>query len=310
MKHRNLTEALFLRHSSRWVLILVATPLLLWGIERLCHHVTDGFALTRISHPLQANSNLSPPPLPSKEKEQLLSILSQPFYYLSCGGQSYVFISADRRHVIKFFKFHHRRLPGWLEHIPLPSYLDHYRSLKIARKAFRLKRTLQSYVIAYDHFKEETGLLYHHLEPTNDLHQTLLFFDRLGYRYEISLDDYAFLVQKTGLSTAEMLKKLMDQGEESLAQQKLSELLQFALRRFQKGLYDRDFKFKSNLGFIDDRPAQIDLGSLSLDPQQTLPQVYKPALHEASLRFLNWLQATHPSLVHGFDEDLRKILEE
>jgi len=261
-----------------------------------------------MSHLLPTEAEFTPPSLEQEEKQQLLSILSQPFYYLSCGGQSYVFISEDHNYVIKFFKFHHRRLPGWIELLPLPSKLDLYRQGKAQRKAFRLKRTLRSYVIAYDHFKEETGMIYHHLQATCDLQQSLVFFDRLGYRYQISLDGYAFLVQKRGISTAKMLKELMQQGDALLAQAKLEELLRFAIKRFQKGVFDRDFKLNSNLGFIDGKAAQIDLGSLSLDPKQSMPEVYKPALYEAAGRFRTWLQIEHPTLVEGFDQTLQRLL--
>lgn len=306
----NLTKAPFLRHPTtfRLFVALCLLPALFLGIERLCHDVTDGFALTRITHPLLKDAEFAPPKFSHDEKKQLHTILSQPFHYLSCGGQTYVFISADHRYVIKFLKFHHRRIPGWIQALPLPPALAHYRSRKVQRKDFRLRRTLRSYVLAYNHLKEETGLIYHHLHHTQDLGESLILFDRLGYRYHLNLDEYAFLIQKKGVSTAEMLRQLMKEGQEQEAKEKLTALLHFAATRFQKGIHDRDFKFQSNLGFIDDIPAQIDLGSLSLDTHQMLPEVYKPALYEGARRFQRWLEQYYPSLVPSFEEELNTLI--
>ena len=119
------------------ILIITASLLLtFFGLERLCHMATDGFALARITHPLQANGEFPPPILSSEETMTLKKILSQPFHYLSCGGQTYVFTSDDGHYVIKFLKFHHRRIPLWMQKIPLPNRLSLYLLSKMTKKEF------------------------------------------------------------------------------------------------------------------------------------------------------------------------------
>lgn len=284
-------------------LISCLSLLVFWGIERLCHKATDGFALVRITNPLPIDKEFYPPLLSSK----VLKILSQPFYYLSCGGQAYVFASEDGQYVIKFLKFHHKRIPIWMQKLPLPKGLNLCRLSKIAKKEFRLKRNLRSYVIAYDHFKEESGIIYHHLEKTNEIQHDIVFFDKLGYRYVVNLDNYAFVIQKRGLSTYYMINKLMKEGKQQEAKEKLSQLLALSVKRCKKGIGDRDFKFKSNLGFIDNTASQIDLGSLSLDERQTHPDFYKTEINHSAKQLLSWLKKEHPVLVEHFEEELKAL---
>lgn len=273
-------------------------------LERLCHKATDGFSLVRMTNPLPSDTEFAPPLLSSEERSHLFTIVSQPFHYLNCGGQAYVFASEDGQYVIKFLKFHHKRIPAWIEKIPLPKALNLYRLSKIAKKDFRLKRNLKSYVIAYDHLKKETGMIYHHLEKTHDINHNLTFFDKLGYRYVIDLDSYAFVIQKRGLSTYYMINKLMKEGKIEEAKEKLSQLIRLSVIRCQKGIGDRDFKFKSNLGFIDNMASQIDLGSLSLDDRYKQPDFYKAEINHSAKQFLLWLKKEHPLLADHFEEDL------
>lgn len=304
-----LTKFRILTALMKRLLIAMLSVAIFLGVERLCHLATDGFALVKITNPLPIESEFIPPFLQPEEREDLLHILSQPFYYLSCGGQSFVFTSSDGHYVLKFLKFHHRRIPPWLQKIPLPRNLKDYRASKVARKTFRLKRNLRSYVVAYNHLKEETGIVYHHLQKTDELHQHLCFFDKIGYRYEINLDDYAFVIQKKGLSTSDMLDTLMKEGRLPEAKEKLSQLIEFSVRRCQKGVGDRDFKFRSNLGFIDGRASQIDLGSLSLDEKQQNPEFYKAEITRSAQRFCTWLKEKHPVLVEDFNQAIARLNE-
>lgn len=294
--------------------LFIRTPLLFlfslfsfFGIERLCHLATEGFALVKITSPLPTEGEFTPPILQAEEKQSLLHILSQPFYYLSCGGQSFVFVSSDGHYVIKFLKFHRRRIPLWLQKIPLPRNLEDYRLSKITKELSCLERNLRSYVISYNHFKEESGILYHHLQKTAELHSHLSFFDKLGYRYTINLDDYAFVVQKRGVSTRDMLANLLKEGKTQEIKEKFYQLIDFSIRRCQKGVGDSDFKFKSNLGFIDGLPSQIDLGSLFLDEKQKEPEVYKTKIAKSAKHFRRWLEKHYPFLVEDFDQAMTRL---
>jgi hypothetical protein len=298
---------LYLWRLFKIPLILIGSSALFLSVERLCHKATDGFSLVRMTHPLPKEGEFQPPKLSLEEKDLLLHILNQPFHYLGCGGQTYVFASEDGHYVMKFLKFHHRRIPFWVQALSLPKKWDLYRQEKMQRKAFRLIRTLRSYVIAYDYFKQETGMIYHHLIDTQDLKHSITFFDTLGYRYILDADHCAFILQKRGLSTDYVINQLMKEGKIQEAQDKISELIAFSIKRCQKGLKDRDFKFKSNLGFIDNQASQIDLGSLSLDNKYSEPRFYKAEISHAAKKFRTWLKKEHPSLLEHFDKEIEKL---
>ena len=108
--------------------------LLFFGVERLCHRATDGFALVNIYSPKGSDHGL--------QTDFPLSIsnvnLDQPFYYLNSGSQSYVFLSNDGQTILKFFKFQHMRIPPWIEYLPLPSSLAEKRAKKREKKKFNV----------------------------------------------------------------------------------------------------------------------------------------------------------------------------
>lgn len=274
-----------------------------------CHHVTEGFSLFRITNPLPEVGPFCPPELSSVEKKQLLEILSQPFYYLSCGGQSYVFVSQNQEYVIKFVKFQRVRVAPWLQHLPLPKTLANNRSLKAQKKERVLRKAFQSYVTAYTFFKEETGVIYHHLQQTKDLQSHVILFDNLGYRYEIDLDKYAFTVQKKGETTAEVLKCLIEEGKIKEAAIKLDQLVQFTVDAARKGIEDHDLKFKANLGFIHGQVMQLDIGSLRYNNQPKDPSIYKAQIYQAGRKFSSWLEKHQPLLVESFEESLYRVCE-
>ena len=274
-----------------------------------CHRATEGFSLYRITHPLSDVGPFSPPELTAAEKNQLLTILSQPFHYLSCGGQSYVFVSQNQEYVIKFVKFQRVRIAPWFQHVPLPKNLANKRSVKAQRKERVLKKAFQSYVTAYTFFKEEAGVIYHHLQRTKNLQRCVTLFDKLGYRYDIDLDQYAFTVQKKGETTAQMLKGLMQEGKVQEAADRLDQLVRFTLEATCKGVEDHDLKFKANLGFIHGKVMQLDIGSLVYNNQDKDPALYKARVYQAGLKFCAWLEKNEPILVKPFEESLYRACQ-
>ncbi len=289
---------------------MVVLAFVFFGILKYpCHHVTEGFSLFRITNSLPEVGPFRPPELSSLEKERLLQILSQPFYYLSCGGQSYVFVSQNQEYVIKFVKFQRVRVAPWLQHLPLPKTLADKRDLKAKKKERVLRKAFQSYVTAYTFFKEETGIIYHHLQCTKDLQHQVILFDNLGYRYEIDLDKYAFTLQKKGETTAEVLTHLMQEGKIKEAATKLDQLVQFTIDAARKGIEDHDLKFKANLGFIHGEVMQLDIGSLRYNNQQKDSSNYKVQIYQAGRKFSSWLDKHHPLLVETFEKSLHRACE-
>jgi len=198
---------------------------------------TWGFTIARLrtTQSLGAVSGIDPHP-----------ILNQKFYLKDQGGQSYVFISADEKYVLKFFKDMPR---PW---IPFKNYQQ--------KKLGKLIRTLKGYQLAFDKLKEETGLLYLHLSPTETALPTTLV-DRISIEHPIDLSSVYFVLQKRAspISTFNL-----DQ---------VSTLLQ---KRAACHIADHDPRLYDNLGWIDGQLVFIDPGRFveDVDASSELPQKF------------------------------------
>ena len=67
---------------------------------------------------------------------------------------------------------------------------------KVDRRFALLKHDFDSYKIAYENLKDETGLIYLHLNKTDFLKQKMIIIDKIGIYHEIDLDSMEFLIQK------------------------------------------------------------------------------------------------------------------
>ena len=83
---------------------VVCFPLLLLAIGLFLCIDKSGFNKERMSSKLEYNDAWETQPLLQTEKELLINgVFSQPFYYVSSGLRTYVFVSEDRQYVMKFF---------------------------------------------------------------------------------------------------------------------------------------------------------------------------------------------------------------
>ncbi|HEY5235184.1 MAG TPA: hypothetical protein VIJ14_03300, partial [Rhabdochlamydiaceae bacterium] len=151
---------------------------------QFCKEQTGRFTILRITSKLTPQPEWETASLSPEEKTRIKEILSQPYSYLDNGVQSFVFASQDGQYVIKFFRHDHLDAPFWLT----PS--------QRAKKQTQLRKEFLSYKLAYETLREQTGLVFAHLNKTKDLHQTLDLVDKLGIHHPLPLDDYEFLIQK------------------------------------------------------------------------------------------------------------------
>ncbi len=202
--------------------------------------VTWGFTIARL--------RTSKPLGPSRGAAPYL-ILKQKFYLKDQGGQSYVFISADEKYVLKFFKDMPR---PW---IPFKNYQQ--------KKLGKLIRTLSGYHLAFERLQQETGLLYLHLSPTTTPLPTTLV-DRLNIEHPIDLSSVYFVLQKRATPISSF-------SESTLLQ--VSELLQ---KRASLHIADHDPRLHDNLGWIDGHLVFIDPGRFVEDENASseLPQKF------------------------------------
>lgn len=279
---------------------LVGLGLAIYFLPKFCASQTDGFTTLKIASTLSFDPRWGNEPPP----QELKSWLEQPFTYIGSGGQCYAFASQDGRLVIKFFKHHLRRVPWITDHLPLPSRYALLRERQREKRNRKLLRDFNSYLLAFHYLKEESGLVYIHLNKSEQLKQKVILIDRLGIRHSIDLDQHEFVVQKRGELALPHLHKLLKSSEASEAKEAIDSILSLLVSRCQKGIYDEDPRIHCNLGFLSSKAFLIDVGRLRLDDSRKDPSVYKQDIRLITERLKQVLEKESPSLANYLEERL------
>jgi hypothetical protein len=229
---------------------LLLAAFLLCAIERFCHSQTEGFSVHRITSARTTKATWAPPALKEGEKESLAAILNQPFTYLGKGAQSFAFASADGRYVLKLLRQERLR--------PTPFALKEAQRRK---KASKRGRIIESCQLAFEEMKEETGLLYIHLNSakTSPL-PCATIIDKLGIRHQLDLSQSEFILQERAELVYPTLERLIREDKIQEAKKALDELIALILKRQSRGIFDKDPDFKSNFGFTTKGAIQLDFG--------------------------------------------------
>jgi hypothetical protein len=285
--------------STLFKLLLVVSAFFV--VERFCHKQTRGFTLPNIytEQPLTC----VPSGLSSQDAETLKTQLAQPFTFLDSGLECYAFISQDRQIVLKFFKHHHIRQAQLLAKLAPFPYLVKLKCEKEERR----DKTFSSCRLAYEEMKEETGLIFLHLNKTAENLPTVTIIDKLGLQHRVALDNVQFLIQKRADLLIPSLGDSLKQGDLKSAQTKVSSLLDFITQRCQKGIADRDPTFLKNYGLIENCAIVIDVGSFSKNDFLKRPQTYKRELFYETLALRCLLAKHYPELLPHFDSELKRV---
>lgn len=291
------------------VFILICLSVLaVYGTGRLYYAVTAGFSLSNITSDKPYEEKWSISPLSSIEKEQLQHILSQKFYYLGKGCQSYVFGSEDGQYVLKFVKYQRFRPQAWLDIFKDLPIIGPYRLTKIEKKRKKLDMLFSSWKTAYDHLKNETGLIYIHLNKSTDMKQTVTIYDKIGLAYQLNLDEIEFLLQKRVNMLCPTLTHLMEEGHLDQAQELMDHLLDMILSEYKRGLADNDHALMQNTGALGRQAFHIDVGQFVIRPEITHPEIYKKELFSKTYKLHKWLSKHHPELGNYLKSRLLEII--
>lgn len=228
-------------------LFLILFSVATLSIPALAKRLTDGFkpAKLRVDFPFHPEWEVSFDPA-------LAALLNQPFHYLDKGSQCYVFESKDKQIVIKFFRFN---------------------DPKSELKVFTLFNAAH---IAYEKLKEETGLLYIHLNPTSSSLPIIRLTDAIGRSYRFPLDECRFAIQKRAKSLEMALKEALNDPE--LLQKRIDQFTTLLKTRINKGVYNSDPTLARNFGFLETSAIEIDFGN------------YKPILpHSPQVEFERYM---------------------
>lgn len=277
-------------------------------IHRFCHRATGGFTLLKIQSHHAYTPKWDTPPLSLEEKQALAPLFNQKFSFFSYGGQAYVFLSEDKTTVLKVFKQHHLRMPHWLKKLPLIKPLKKFRNKLVRRREETLDLFFDSCLIANDRFKEQTGLLYVHLNPTEDLNQQLTLIDKLGIEHQIDLDHTDFILQQRTRLAPRHFLHLKRTNDIEGARISLDSLLDLMVARCQKGIADRDPNLRRNCGFIGNRAVEIDIGSYSDNPVLKLPFAWRMDLYQKTLQLKRMINKRFPELSDYLSQRIEELL--
>ncbi len=217
-----------------------------------------GKSSSRVSMEKEISSSLQPNPawmIPSPDpakQQQLQHIFSTPLTFLGKGAQSYAFASSDGKYVVKFFKM--RRFT--------PSFADSLCPHVVRRRLRNLNWVFNGYKTAYDHFREETGLIFIHLAKTQNLNCKATLIDAAGEQFTLDLDSTEFVVQEKAELIFAYLDRLYRQGKNKEAEKAIAQVFQIVKHRMAEGYADRDKGVSNNYGFVGDRAIQLDIGRL------------------------------------------------
>ena len=238
----------------RFLLIFgVSATLFALGAWRL----SDGFTLSKMTAPLSYSAKWevdAPPALDTR------AILAQPFYYMGKGSQSFVFESLDRQYVLKFFRLNRYRLPAFQEKLPLPPFLSAIQQQRIDEKWRKREKLFESCTLAYNQLKQESGLVYVHLNKTTNLTLQVEIYDNLRRKHVIAIDEYAFMLQKRGEQVYPYLSRLLKEGKKEEARRALMSLSSLLSERMAKNIADGDAEIHKNAGFRNGEALFLDVG--------------------------------------------------
>ncbi len=280
-----------------------------WAALRFADKRTDGFTAASIDTNIPAEEAFGIEPLCPEKEEEIKRLLSQPFFYLSRGGQSYVFISQDKKVVLKFFKKNHAlpdTLVSWIDRI-VPEKLRRYRLQLLQTRHERFRSIFSSCRLAYEKLREDTGMLYLHLNPTKDKYKPLTIVDRMGIRHQIDLDKTSFVLQKRARLMLRTIKRQMSCKDLEGAKQSIRSMMLHLVRRSKQGIRDTDNALKRNYGDIGDKPVCIDVGSFILDPSLSEPKACQKELFRKTRRLRKWLRYHYPELFPYYQEVLTEL---
>jgi len=274
------------------------------AVERFCHKYTHGFRLQKIHSNLLHNADWDTTTPSEEAMENVRSLLSQSYFFLGSGGECYAFVSEDGKTVLKLFKHHHMRSKSWINVLPLPQFLEPLRTKHLNIRLRRLKDIFGSCKIAYEHFQKETGLIYLHLNKTNELHLKLKLFDPIRAVHYIDLDNIEFALQKRASMAYPTLSALIKAEELEAAKLRLNALLDLIVARCRAGIADHDPR-KRNFGFVGPNAIEFDLGSFSINEELKDPNSTKKVLLHETIKLRRFIKKNHPELSEYLDENIK-----
>ncbi|MBS0648057.1 MAG: hypothetical protein JSS10_02390 [Verrucomicrobia bacterium] len=291
-----------MKHPSTLLFSSLAVFILLLAkVDRLNLKAAHGFCLHAVDVPLTPNLSWQTlEPFPTK-------ILEQTFTYLDKGAQNFVFESEDQNYVLKFYRFPSRlRQFSFVSHpfsFLVPSKTAEAKSYSERRVQF----SYNSYFLASRYLKQETGVIYVHLNPTPDLDPKVRLKDRAGHFYELPLANIGFVLQKKGQPFLPLLKSRIQHQQIHLAEQMIDSLIHLIVSRCSRGITDLDNMANDNYGWAEDHAVHLDIGRFVPHEEMKKISVYRQEVIRVTSPLARYLKKNSPELSQYYEQQISKI---
>lgn len=274
----------------------------LFGLDKALHQSSSTLS-NRISGTLN-DTRWSIPSPTDQEQETVRGILNQKFTAIGKGAQFHAFISEDQKYVLKCVKFGKFQPLSWLAHIPIFSDHNPYRRNYLYKQK-KLNALLQSCKTAYLGAKEETGMLFLHLNQTRSQFPKVSIVDNKGKTSLIDLDRTPFILQKKAELIYPHIDALMEKQEVEKAKEAITSIFKCFVLLGEKCVCENDPIMKKNFGFASDGSViQIDIGQFQIQPHRK--KQYRRELRQITAALRDWLWDNHRELCDHYDEVLQK----
>ncbi len=275
---------------KKLLIILLTIPFALLFINLFFPHFSENFHTRNFEHGFDQTYAIE---VSGLDYSKLDTILGQPFHYLGQGKQMTAFETEDGRYVLKVFNPMRPYKKKWYKEWKL---WKRYSSIKwIGRERFgkkqRLKKLFKRHKIAYQSLRDETGLVFVHLAPSERISHLAHVQDRHGIKHILELHHTPFVLQEKATLVPQYLQILGNSEEVKLAIKELEKLL---CKRVSLGITDRIQTMDNNYGFVGSKPIQIDVGRIRVDPQiASNPEEERQRI---LTNFQNWISKLYPEL--------------
>lgn len=299
-------KAWFNCKTMRRLLIVFLVIAVCYISGRLYYRLTGGFTEGNITYALPYDPQWEVAALAPEDKDKLDTIVSQPFYYLGKGCQSYVFSSHDGKYVIKFFKYQRFRPQEWLNYFTFIPFVEQIQREKIAKKKVKLDNAFAGWKLAYEELQPETGVIFVHLNKSGDFQNELVIYDKLGLKHTLQLGNLEFMIQKKADMLCSKLLQLKDDNQIAEAQLIIDRLIAMIVHEYQRGYADNDHALMQNTGVYDSFPIHIDVGQFVKNPLVMQKEVYHQELFNKMWKFRKWLRSNYSELADYLDLKLEQ----
>ena len=235
-------------------------------------------------------------------------ILDQKFTFLDKGRQSFVFESEDKKYVLKLIRYHRYFKPFWSDYFNFFSFGRNYTSKIENETQILFDQTMKSYLLAYEHLKEETGTIFVHLNQNTNLKKKLIIFDKFNRQYEIDLNDIGFILQKKADLFIPNIAQMKD--DIFAVKNMLSSFFLNLNSMYEKKIYNDDRHVLNNLGIDGGRVLEFDIGRLKYKEDLLKKEIYAKEIVYYTTYLRKWLSKNIPEALPFFEIKIQELIDE